>query len=162
MGYTKRQFVEAALEEIGVRHYSFDASPKQLEYALRTLDAMLATWNAQGIRIGYLMPGTPEDSDISSESGVPDSANLAIIKNLAIEIAPSYGIAVSPDTKLSAKKAYDTLLSLNAYVPEMKLPGTMPMGAGHKPNSRGRTFAPETVDPITTGHDGKPILPASI
>ena len=41
MGYSKRQFVAAAFEEIGLASYAFDLQPQQFESALRRLDAMM-------------------------------------------------------------------------------------------------------------------------
>ena len=46
MGYSKRQFVEAAFEEVGLAAYAFDIQPQQLESALRRLDAMMAAKQA--------------------------------------------------------------------------------------------------------------------
>jgi len=66
MGYSKRQFVEAAFEEVGLAAYVFDLQPQQLESALRRLDAMMAEWNAKGIRLGYPLPGSPQNSDINA------------------------------------------------------------------------------------------------
>ena len=40
MGWTKRQFVTQAFEEIGLASYVFDLTPEQLQSALRRLDAM--------------------------------------------------------------------------------------------------------------------------
>mgnify|MGYP003525752305 CR=1 FL=1 len=53
MGWTKRQFVTQAFEEIGLAAYVFDLTPEQLQSALRRLDSMMASWNAKGIRLGY-------------------------------------------------------------------------------------------------------------
>ena len=58
MGYTKRQFVEAAHDELGLSSYVFDMPTEQLQKTMRRLDAMMAEWNAKGIRLGYPMPGT--------------------------------------------------------------------------------------------------------
>ena len=74
MAYTKRDIVEQAFEEIGLASYVFDLQPQQLESALRRLDAMMATWNAKGIRLGYPLPSSPADSDLDQEVGVPDNA----------------------------------------------------------------------------------------
>lgn len=112
MSYTKRQFVEAALEEIGIASYHFDSSPSMLQSAVRRLDAMLATWNAEGIRINYLLPTEPENSNLDDETGVPDSADQAIITNLAIILAPSYGKVVSAKTTVTAKRSYNALLTI--------------------------------------------------
>lgn len=133
MGYSKLQFVQAAFEEIGLAAYVFDLQPQQIESALRRLDAMMADWNGKGIRLAYPIPSSPENSDINAETGVPDSANEAIITNLAIRLAPSYGKQVMPQTQTVARNAYQTLLSRATTPAEQQMPGTMPAGAGNKP-----------------------------
>jgi len=156
MGYSKRQFVAAAFEEIGLASYVFDLQPQQLESALRRLDAMMASWNAFGIRLGYPLPSSPQDSDLDAESEVPDSANEAIITNLAVKLAPSYGKQVMPDTKSTAKDTYNTLLSRAAMPTTQQLPGTMPSGAGNKPwRVYDNPFLRPPVDPLLAGQDGQ-------
>ena len=157
MGYTKRQFVEAALVELAIAG-EFDIDPESLQSALRSLDAMLATWNANGIKINYLMPSTPEDSELQVESGVPDSANEAIIKNLAIRIAPSYGKVVMPETRVAAKRSYSALLGTLCHPPEMQPPSTLPKGAGYKHRHSVGKFFPAPTEPILTDLNGEPIL----
>ena len=155
MGYSKRQFVAAAFEEIGLASYAFDLQPQQFESALSRLDAMMASWNALGIRLGYPLPSSPQFSDIDAESEVPDSANEAIITNLSVKIAPGYGKQVMPDTKATAKETYNTLLSRAAAPLEQQLPGTMPSGAGNKPwRVYDDPFLRPPVDPVLAGQDG--------
>lgn len=132
MSYTKRQFINAALEEIGIASYDFDISPEQYDSALRRLDVLMANWYAKKIILGYPLPTSPENSVIDAETTVPDSANEAIILNLAIRLAPGYGKAVSMDTKSAAKDSFNTLAGIHAMPDEMQLPSTMPAGAGHK------------------------------
>lgn len=155
MGWTKRQFVVQAFDEIGLAAYVFDLTPEQLQSALRRLDSMLATWNAKGIRLGYPIPGSPQDSSLDESTGVPDSANEAIYSNLAVRLAPSFGKTVSTDTKAAAKLGYDTLLSRAAMPMEQQLPGTMPAGAGNKPWRRDNPFLTPPVDPLLAGQDGQ-------
>jgi hypothetical protein len=154
MGYTKRQFVTAAFEEIGLADYVFDLSPEQLESALRRLDAMLMEWNAKGIRLGYASASSPQDSDLDTETNVPDSAWEAVITNLAVRIAPGYGKTVSPDTKMVAKQGYNTLLQRATFPLEQQLPETMPSGAGNKPWWYDNPFLQRPVDPVDAGSDG--------
>ncbi len=154
MGYSKRQFVTAAFEEIGLASYVFDLQPDQLQSAMRRLDAMMADWNGKGIRLGYPLPSSPQDSDLDEPSSVPDSANDAIITNLAIRLAPSYGKAVSPDTKGTARNSYNTILSRATMPTEQQMPGTMPSGAGNKPWRIDNPFLTPPVDPVTAGPDG--------
>lgn len=154
MGWTKRQFVTQAFEEIGLAAYVFDLTPEQLQSALVRLDSMMASWNAKGIRLGYPVPLSPQDSDLDEETGVPDAANEAIYLNLGIRIAPGFGKTVAPDTKSSAKLAYDTLLAKAAMPVEQQLPGTVPSGAGNKPWRIDNPFLRQPVDPLLAGEDG--------
>ncbi len=155
MGYSKRQFVTAAFEEIGLASYVFDLQPEQLQSALRRLDSMMADWNGKGIRLGYPIPGSPQFSALDEPSEVPDSANEAIITNLAIRIAPSYGKAVSANTQATAKDSYNTVLARAVRPGQMQLPSTMPAGAGNKPwRVYDNPFIRPPVDPVLAGQDG--------
>lgn len=147
MGYSKRQFVEAALEELGLAAHVFDMQPEQLESGMRRLDSMMAEWNGRGIRLAYPIPGSPEFSSLEEPSNVPDSANEAIITNLAIRIAPAYGKQVSAQTLSAAAVAFQTIMQRSIENVEMKLPSNMPTGAGNK---RGYM----TQDPVNAGGDG--------
>jgi hypothetical protein len=154
MSYTKRQFVEEAFAELGMAAYTFDLSPQQLDACLRRLDTMMATWNARGIRLGYPLPSSPQDSDLDTETQVPDSANEAIITSLAIRLAPQYGKTVSLDTRTTAKQAYDTLLARAAFPIEQQFPRSLPMGAGQKPWRYDDPFMPAPTDPVLSGQEG--------
>ncbi len=154
MGYTKRQFCVATFDEIGLASYVFDMPTDQFQKTMRRLDAMMAEWNAKGIRLGYPMPSSPEGGDLDAETEVPDSAWEAIITNLALRVAPSFGKQVMAETKTAAKRAYNTLLSLAAMPPEMQFPNTLPAGAGNKPWIYDDPFVRGPVDTINAGPDG--------
>lgn len=154
MSWTKRQFVESAFDEIGLASYIYDLQPEQLQKGLRRLDSMMAMWNGKGIRLGYPIPSSPENSDLDEETNVPDSANQAIITNVAIQLAPGFGKVVSQETKIAAKDAYNGLLSRSTKPIEMQLPGTMPRGAGQKSWRLNRNpFINPPVDPLVAGDD---------
>lgn len=155
MGYTKKQFIEDALAEIGIASYVFDVEAEQLNNALHKLDSMMATWNYKGIRVGYPLPSSPDGSNINQQTNVPDSANEAIVLNLAVRLSPSYGKVVQIETKALAKEAYNVLLSLATMPKEISL-GTLPKGAGHKCNYS--TFILDYDDSIQAGNDSDIIL----
>jgi hypothetical protein len=155
MGYSKRQFIEQAFDEIGLASYAFDLTPEQMQSAIRRLDMMMAAWNALGIRLGYPLPSEPCDSDLDEQTNVPDRANEAIYTNLAIKLAPSYGKQVMPDTKATAKESYNTLLSIAAMPVQQQLPSTMPAGSGNKPwRVYDNPFIRPPVDSVLAGGDG--------
>lgn len=125
------QLVQAALGEIGMSGYAFDLSSDQIASAVARLDALIAEWNGRGIRLGYPLSSSPGAIDANAESNLPDWAVDAVIMNLAIRLGPSYGKALGPDTKASARAALNTLLGRAAFPDEVKL-NTLPSGAGAK------------------------------
>lgn len=154
MSWTKRQFVEEAFAEIGVASYVYDLEPEQLQRALRRMDSMMAMWNAKGIRVGYPIPSSPENSSLDNETNVPDRANQAIILNLAVQIGPGFGKQISQDTRIAAKNAYDILLSSAAQPLPKQFSSTTPLGAGNKSWGTNRdNFFPRPVDPLQAGSD---------
>ena len=154
MSWTKREFVNAAFEEIGYASYVYGLQPEQLQAALRRLDAMMATWNANGIRIGYPLPGSPGASDLDALTTVPDAANQAIYTNLALVLAPTVGKTVSIESTRAARAAYDALLRLMTQPPKMSFPSTLPAGAGNKPwRERQDPFLPGPRENIDAGDD---------
>ena len=156
MAYTKRDIVEQAFEEIGLASYVFDLQPQQLDSALRRLDAMMATWNAKGIRLGYPLPSSPADSDLDQEIGAPDSAIEAMYLNLAIRISGGFGKTVSPDTRNAARRAYNEIVANSAMPIEMQIGNeTIPSGAGNKGwRYYNDPFLRAPQDPLTVGPDG--------
>jgi len=132
MPWTKRQYVEAAYTEIGLADYVFNLQPQELESSLRRLDTMMADWYERGILLGYPLPMTPGESDLDTPTAVPDRANEAIVTNLAIKIAPSYGKQVSQGTLVAAREALNTLLVRAARPGTMQYPTQTPAGAGNK------------------------------
>ena len=91
MSWTKRQFIQAAFEEIGLATYIFDIETDQLQTVVKKLDAMMGLWDSKGVNIGFPIATNPEDADLDTETNAPDAANEAIYLNLAIRIAPGYG-----------------------------------------------------------------------
>lgn len=154
MSWTKRQLVVQAFEEIGYASYAYDLQPEQLQAGLRRLEALIATWNGRGVRLGYPLSNNPNTAELDVNSNVPDSANEAIYTNLAIRIAPIVGKTVSVETKQAARSAYMELLSRFTKPEEQQLPGTMPAGAGNKPWRQDQPFLPSPEDQIDAGGDG--------
>lgn len=160
MGWTKRQFIEQAFEEIGLAAYIFDLTPEQLQSALRRLDAMMAGWNANGIRIGWPIPSSPDNSELDVDTKVTDVANEAVYTNLAIRLAPGFGKTISADAKQYADAAYSNLLNQTAApTPERQYPNTMGRGAGNKPwRNVNNPFLRKPEAPLAAGEDSEIIF----
>lgn len=154
MGWTKRQFVMQAFEEIGYASYSYDLLPEQLQAALRRLEALIATWNGKDIVLGYPLSSNPTSAELDTATNVPDAANEAIYTNLAIRIAPMVGKTCSPETKQAARSSYMQLLSRFTKPQEMQFPASMPSGAGNKPWRTDDPFLPGPDDTTGDGDGG--------
>ena len=152
MGYSKRQLIEEAYGEIGMASYVFDLDVDVLQRALRRLDSMMAEWNGRGIRLGYPLPASPDDSDLDELAQVPDWTNEAVILNLAVRLAPGHGKTVSPQTLAAARRALDTVLGKVAMPPQVQITG-LPCGAGAK--NLDAPFLPAPSDPLTAGPDSE-------
>lgn len=150
MGWTKRDFVLGAFNEIGYASYIFDLKAEQLEAAKVKLDNMMATWYADGIRVGFPLPSSPTSSSLDDETGVPAAAREAITLNLALRLAPTVGKTVSPETKIAAYEAYNSMVNRVVDLPrEMQLPETMPAGQGNIiENAVGNPFLSPPVSDI--------------
>lgn len=155
MTWTKRQLITQAYEEIGLALYVFDLTPEQLESARRRLNAMVAGWNANGVRINFPLPADADSDDIDQECGIPDYAIEALYLGLALRLAPSIGKTVSPETKQFADMAYSNLANQTAIpTPERQLPITTPRGQGTKPwRNFNNPFVNVQPPPILAGSD---------
>jgi len=159
MSWSKRQYIEQAFEELGLAAYLYDLTAEQLNSALQRLDAMMALWATKGIMVGYPLVSTPENSNLDQITDVPNWANEAIILNLALKIAPGYGKMVMDQTKVSAKQAYDALMSTTAQTLNMQWPSSMPAGAGYRQRGFQQPFLPRPdLDPLGTAANGNLIF----
>lgn len=146
MGWSKRQLVEAAFGELALAGYVFDLQPEELQAALNSMDAMMATFDGQGIHIGYALAPTPDDTDLDQDSGIPLACVEAIYTALALRIAGRKGKAIPASLRKVAKDTWDALLlrCAKAEVQEIQLPNTAPLGQGTKPwRAWNRPYSPK-------------------
>jgi hypothetical protein len=126
---TKRQIILDAFAEIGLASYAFDLSPEQMQAALKQLDRMVSTWSTNGLKMGYF----PTFDDLDEETFTPDASHDALVMNLAVRLAPSYGKTPSPDTKKAARGALRSLYNLSAAPMPMKMDAHLvPSGQGNR------------------------------
>lgn len=151
--WTKRQLIYQAYEEIGLASYVYDIQPEQEMSALRRMDAMLAKWDAKGVRLGYPVASDADGSDLDQSSGIPDWANSAVYKNLAVGLAGSVGKQPTMQLMKDAKEDYDTLLYRSA-VPRERRSDRMIAGAGNKPYFNQIYINTPTDDPLRSSGDG--------
>jgi len=132
MGWTKGEIIRSAYTELGIS-YDFDLDPQMIESARHELDVMMMLWDAQGVMIGYSGATSPGGGSVNDDSGLPAMAFDAVIKNLAVRLAPKLGKQVMRESKVAAHVAYNFLVSQSAIPTIRKLnPSAFPAGAGYK------------------------------
>lgn len=157
MSWTKKELILSAFDELALGSYEFDLDEGQFKSALGKLDAMMATWNGKGIRLGYPLYSNKDDSILDEASNVPDWSYEAIYQNLAIRIAPSFGKVVSPDLKQNAKDGYDAIMTRTTRPPEMQITG-LPKGQGHKSSRYTSSITLSEPDTVLTDGSGDTLL----
>lgn len=145
--WTKFQLLDEAFGDIGLASYIFDIEAEEQEKALRQLDMMMSNWGIKGIRVGYQLSQTPDDSSINKDSGLPEYAIEAVTKALAIRLAPKYNKMPSPLLLAQAKESYNTLLTAISTIPEVQNTSILPRGTGNRYHGRmNQNFYQETDD----------------
>jgi hypothetical protein len=126
MAKTKGELVTAALSELGIADFEFDATTDEATFAIDRMDTMMAFWSSKNVKLSYNF-----DGDSTENSGLPASAYEAVITNLAVRLAPAYGKTV-PQELWSAAKASRTALFGESAKPLERQMQMIPWGAGHK------------------------------
>lgn len=157
MGWTKQQLIDEAFSELALQGYIFNVGPDEQTSALRRLDSMMAMWNGKGIRLGYPIPSSADNSTLDQDSNVPDWANEAVFLNLAIRLCGGFGKLPPAATMATAKEAYAVVMQRMAMPQQTQMPSTMPIGAGNRRWGLAgdqSPFFPIPKDPVLAGPDG--------
>src|SRR3990167_1650065 len=133
MGWSKLKLVKKAYGVFGLTsNEGFDLSAEQIQDGVSSMNAMMASWNIAGLRLGY----PPDSEEPEQDSGIPDWANQAVYLNLGIELAASIGREVSPRIASMALKAYQRI-STRVNKPRSKMRLSQPAGAGNRVHGDG-------------------------
>jgi hypothetical protein len=133
MGWKKAQLIDQAFSELARAGYVFDLGADVREDALRQLDTMMATWSSVGISIGYLLPTSPDDSNIDDDAGIPLTAVETVYQNLAVKLAAGRGKTLTAQTLAAAQSGYNILLGAAVTPTTGQCSGLPRIGAGNKP-----------------------------
>jgi hypothetical protein len=154
--WTKRELVNQAFAELALAGYEFELTPEETQSALIRMDTMLAEWQGRGISLGYNLPASPSDSDLSEPSGLPDYAVSGVYTNLALRTAGMFGKTPPQTLIAAAAQGMQALWSIAAIPQQQQLRGSMPIGAGNKYwRGPGRRFVtPPDLSPVQTGPSG--------
>lgn len=148
MSWTKRQFIDQALTEIGLGKRSYTATPEDYTNALAIFDSMVLDWQARfEVGVGWPVADNPDDNDIDQETSVHLPLTLCVWANGACMIASQFGKQVMPKTMTMADTAFNNMLVFLDPPGGKPLPKGVPYGAGNRQHGRTRIFSP-TPQPV--------------
>lgn len=148
MSQTKLQLVDGAYAELAIAGYDFDITPEEYQWALGRLDGLMATWAGQQITLPFAF-----GAGLDADSGLPLTAEEAVVLNLACRLAAGKGKTLASSTKAAAKQAFDAMLIGIAHQqvqPVQYRTGT-PSGQGNRANwglGRRPFLPPPDTDPL--------------
>lgn len=144
---TAQTIIDDALSEILVNPDEAPLESSEVQYAIRTMNRMITAWN---FAIGFTVIDNPADT-----MDVPSYAEDAIVKHLAIHIAPRFDGFVSQDLRNAARGALASLKRIIIEVAESNYPSRLPIGSGNWPTT---TFYPPQDDELVQEEGGSIIL----
>jgi hypothetical protein len=100
---TANDIVRQSLLEIGVLAVGEGATAEEANDTLNVLNDMLAAWELSGIAIGA------QSLALDTVVPWPQNHNRPIMLNLALRMAPQYGVSVNPITAQGASTGYRAL-----------------------------------------------------
>lgn len=107
---TNADIIADALRLLGVLTETQTLSAEQGADGLVTLNDMLEEWSEHGIEVGYFVQTSPAD-----DFPCGPTLHAPVKFNLAVHLAPQYGIAVRPDIGARAETYYRRLLTQAVY-----------------------------------------------
>lgn len=136
---TKGDLVTAALRKLAVANDATltDIEPSSFADATFDLEMMMAEWalnEALGLDVGYLFAAEGVDPDPGDAHGLETYALKPVIVNLAVVIAPDYGVMPSELLTSMAQSGYEMLVKSTTWkrTPCLRYRNRVPIGSGNR------------------------------
>jgi hypothetical protein len=127
-GYrTAGDIASSALKLILVEAGDSPLEPDEYADALMAMNDMMASLEADGVRLGYARV-----CNVTDIVTVPDGAFRGVIANLALECAPMYGGKVSATLVKQAMDGMKTLYKYGVHVGQSLYPRGLPLGSANQ------------------------------
>lgn len=122
---TVSEVIIDALDQILVRASESPLEADETQSAIRALNNMMTAWDADGLPLGFELVTGPGDPVT-----VPDSTLEAIIFNLAVRLAPQFGVTVGPGLAINARQSFQSLTLQIVRISPSAFPSNTPVGTG--------------------------------
>lgn len=120
---TASEVITAALGLTLTRAGDIPLEANETEQGLFQLNNMMSSWN---LALGYTKVSSTSDTMTT-----PDYAIDAIVQNLAVRLAPSFGGLVDADLRENARQSKKDMLRQVVKIGPAKMPRTLPRGTGN-------------------------------
>lgn len=98
--------IRDALMHLCVADSVTDAANEDIRDSLRALNQMMRVWESSGVPLGWVDAVSPTDTLC-----VPPDAEEAVAANLALRLAPRYGVQVVPALADLARQSMDSVMA---------------------------------------------------
>lgn len=127
---TVAKVVGRALRLIQVVDARQPVRASDMETAIEALNAMIRRWEADGISLGWMPNDNPSDEVL-----VPDEAVQAVAANLAVVLAPEYGVSVSAVVAQMAAAGMNDLMRDQAIATPIRPILSVPESSNYRSNT---------------------------
>lgn len=147
---TAQVLINDALQELIVQAIEQPIEQVDFNIAKRYMNRMMAELAADGVTLGYTQIVNPADLVT-----IPDGAVNGLIYNLALHLATTYDVAVSPELAVKAADGKRIMTKIAVQPSPSNYPDSLPIGSGNTgENERDYTFYSEQPDTIDTENGG--------
>ncbi len=151
---TARTLINDALQELIVQASEQPIEAVDFQTGVRYLNRMMASFDAQGIGLGYTVVEEPTDL-ITVNAGAIEG----MIFNLASRLATSYDIPISANLALNSRDGLQAMRAIAVVVTPSSFPCTLPTGSGNDDgNAYDNTFYACSDDELLTESGGAILL----
>jgi hypothetical protein len=152
---TAQSVIDDTLQEIIVSASEQIVEPVDFSTALRYMNRMMATFDAEGIALGYTQVTKASDAIT-----IPLGAVEGLIFNLALRLTTQYDIPVAGTLAINARESKNAMRKLSIFIRPTSPPCTLPIGSGNEQTNtfNSQKFYPCPEDELLTEQDGSLLL----
>ena len=152
---TAKSVIDDTMQEILVAASEQDIQAVDFATAVRYMNRMMSTFDAEGISLGYTQVVNASDAIT-----IPLGAIEGLIFNLALRLTTSYDIPVAGTLAINAKEGKAAMRNLSVFIQPTAYPCTLPIGSGNEYDNTFNSshFYGCTEDELTTEQGGSILL----
>ena len=126
MSETAQTLVSDILQELLINSAEQSIPAVDFQAGVRYLNRWMSSQDADGIKLGYTEVTNPTDVIT-----VPAGAINGIIYNVALQLATTYDVVVTPELAVKAKTGLNIMIKLGSPIQGTKYTSNTPRGSGN-------------------------------